>query len=112
MGLPQLALTGKRPATGSWSKGRFTEGAYTALSLRASVQPLSPGARMQSLPEGRRESSAFTLFTLTELMTVDVNDDHNPDIITIYGLEYEVMDVQNWQNGTIPHYEAVVAKII
>ena len=92
------------------SKGRYTEGTPTALTITASVQPLTAD-EMQLLPEGRRADESFRLYTDTRLLTANRVTNKNADIITIDGTRYEVLSCETWQNTIINHYKAIVSKI-
>jgi len=66
---------------------------------------------MQLLPEGRRESEAYRLYTDFELKTVrkESGDKLNADTVTIDGKKFEVLSVAKWRNDVINHYKAVVS---
>jgi len=105
--IPRMTLTVKRPAAGTWVKGVFVPGTATQMTIRASVQPATKND-IEFLPEGRRNSKSYALFTDTRLNMVTTS---NPDIITIYSEDFELMREEVWQNGLINHYKYIVAKI-
>lgn len=108
MGLiPRKTLTLSRPAAGSYVNGVWVEGAVTQSFFEASVQPLA-GKEIELLPEERRNTESYKLFTDTELLTVNTSSRRNADIITIDGRNFEVYSVKSWQNTIINHYEVVV----
>jgi hypothetical protein len=83
------------------------------LSFEASVQPLS-SREMKSLPEGRKADASFRLYTDFALKTVDEKTGKNADRVKIKdrtGTErwYEVISVEDWGNGIVSHYKAVVS---
>lgn len=95
-------VTGYRPTVGSYVDGEWVKGAPVVLSIQTSVQP-SPSQDLQLLPEGRRETGAYTLYTHTEV--------RNGDIFTLYGDEHEVLKVETWQNNIISHYKAIAVRM-
>lgn len=97
----------KVAATGTWSNGIFTPGTPTTTNILASIQPLKP-EDIQQLPEGRRNSKLFWIFTDTKLNDVTTK---NPDKVVINGEDYEVDKIEAWQNGVISHYKVLVIKI-
>lgn len=99
--------TVKRKAAGTISNGKFTDGTTTDVSITASVQPLKP-QDIQQLPEGRRNSKLYYVFTSTSLNTVGTA---NPDSIVIGGETYEIDKKDSWQNGVINHYKYLVYKV-
>ena len=105
--IPRMVVTVHRLAVGSYIKGVFTEGAASTETIRASVQPASPND-LQSLPEGRRNSKAYRLYTDTRLRLVTTS---NPDKVVLFGEDYEVTTEEIWQNNIINHYKYIVTKI-
>jgi len=103
------AITGSRKANGAFVEGMLVEGAETPFTFYGSIQPLS-GKDMLSLPEGRRDRETYLIYTSTELMSVDVDGAQNPDIVIINGNDFEVIQVEAWQNGIYNHYKAVASK--
>ena len=101
-------ITLRRLASGSYVDGLWVEGAPTDSTITASIQPLS-GEDMKSLPEARRQSEGYNMFTSTQVKTVeDAGSDQNADKIVFSGKEYEVYQVKPWQNNTnftlVNHY--------
>jgi hypothetical protein len=111
MAIPRKALVLKRPAAGTRVDGHWVEGTRTSSNIRASVQPLRP-EEMSLLPEGRRNSEAFRLYTATRLQAAKESTGVNADYVVIDGADYEVMSCVRWQNKVIPHYKAICAKVI
>lgn len=97
-----------RTAAGTYTKGRFTAGTSSTFNIRASIQPAS-AEDVQTLPEGRRNSKVYAVYSDTQLYTVD--GQAQPDLVTFFGETYEVMSRAVWQNQVIPHYRYVVAKV-
>ncbi len=113
MSLGRRPLRGTRPAGAYDENGRWQESAVNAFTFEASVQPLS-AREIKSLPEGRRAAASFRLYTDYPLRTVDDKNGRNPDRVLIAdraGFEraYEVVSVEDWGNGIVPHYKAVVS---
>lgn len=102
------AVTVISRGTGSYVDGTYVEAVGATITIQASVQPLT-GKEVLSLPEGRREKDAFTLYTDTSL--VSLQDTQNPDRVVISGKEYEVVKKESWQNNVINHYKYLVVKL-
>ena len=107
MGFRTYSLTVKRSPGGSFVEGLWVPDDYTTLVILASVQPLTPH-EMMMLPEGRRESQAFRLFTSTRLLPAEEGK-QNADRVIFEDEEYEVISCATWQNRIIPHYSAVIS---
>jgi hypothetical protein len=117
MALGRRPISCLRPAGTYDAHGRWEEGAGKPFTIEASVQPIRP-RDLLSLPEGRRASAAFRLYTDYRLRTVDDKAAANPDRVTFrvpsYDATaplrtYEVIAVEEWQNGIVPHYKAIVS---
>ena len=102
-------ITASRKSAGAYVDGVWVEGSETAFTFYGSKQPLS-GKDMLSLPEGRRDRETYLIYTSTELKSVDVNNQVNPDIIVLNGNDFEIIQVESWQNGIYNHYKAVASK--
>ena len=102
------ALVVKRKVAGTVVDGLFVEGATSDINITASIQPLKPD-EVKQLPEGRRNSKPFWLFTATELNIVS---SANPDLVIIGGVTYEVDNIEVWQNNVLPHYKCLVYKTL
>ncbi len=102
----ELALVVTRSAASTYTGGRLDTPTTAALSISASVQPLT-GRDLKRLPEGSRVSDALVLFTTTELKTSGAGQ--SPDLIAIGGESYEVQNVEAWGNvGSF--WKAIVLK--
>jgi len=97
--------------SGQYVNGTYVPGDFPVdvPNVRASIQP-APGKMMQSLPEGRRSSEAYLLYTDSMLYTAETSSSQNTDIVIINDTEFEVAKVGPWQNGVINHYEVLVVK--
>lgn len=85
----------------------WNEGSPVTFIILASIQP-TPAEVMETLPEGHRTKSAYTLYTETELFTSSRTGD--PDMVTLGIDRYLVTKVERWQNHLIDHFEIVVVK--
>jgi hypothetical protein len=104
------ALTVTRYAAGSYVDGRWVEGVGSTFTIKASVQPLSD-REMQLLPEARRNTETYNLFTDTQLRTAEQTQGKNADRVSIYGEMFEVLSVGHWQNDVLNHFKIVVSKL-
>ena len=100
----------RKSAVDTYVKGVLQVAAASTVSITASVQPLKPN-EMELLPEGRRESEAFRLYTSTKLFPAEDSTKKNADIVSIDGKNFEVLSCATWQNNVIPHYKAIVVKL-
>ena len=89
-------------------KGRTTETYSGVFTIHSSVQP-AKNNEIQSLPEGRREREAYTLYSSDDL--VSLKESKNPDQVLLYGDWYEVTSKQKWNNNIINHNKYVVTKL-
>lgn len=105
--IPRRLLTVRRKSGGEYVNGVWVPGTVTEFTARYSVQPTSPDDK-QSLPEGRRERRAYTLFGDTPLLSVG---DENPDLVQVDNEWFEVGAVQEWRNTMIPHTRAIVTRL-
>lgn len=108
--IPRKTLTVTRHAAGSRDHGRYVEGTTSTFNITASVQPLQ-AREMDMLPENRRDSESFRLYTDTLLLVADRRTGVNADKVAISGSDYEVVSCATWQNDIINHYKAVVVKL-
>ncbi len=108
MNLRAYTVTVTRPPTDFENVGGEIRpvGANTIFEVSASVHPAS-GNDLQSLPESRRQSSGYKLFTNTKLQTAK-SGIRNADQVELYGDRYEVVRVEPWQNNVISHYKVLV----
>jgi hypothetical protein len=108
MSLRNFILSIRRLASGQYVDGTWTTEAEIApFDIIASVQPLTP-KEMKTLPEGRRNSQAYRIYTDIELHTTR---HQNPDRVQLFGEEFEILSVEVWQNQIISHYKAIAIKV-
>ncbi len=96
---------------GAYDHGKWVEGDTIDFEIQASVQPVKSLSEneMQSIPEGRRQSAMFRIYTNTELLTTEI--DQQPDRAMINGEEFELFVSNPWQNNVINHYKYVLVKM-
>lgn len=98
-----------RYAAGTTTGGYIAGGTETEFSILASVQPLKPN-EIQCLPEGRRNSKAFRLYSNTALQMLE-GTNAKPDQVLLFGERYEVIGHGPWQNDVINHNKYIVVKV-
>jgi hypothetical protein len=112
MAFPQFSrsITVKRPPAGDYVRGVWSEGADTELTFETPVQPASDKER-KALPDGYDVDSVVELSvdttTLPQIAQRGLNK--NSDKLEIEGQEYDIIKLERWTNGVIPHYWIVAA---
>lgn len=103
-------LTIKRVA-GAYDHGKWIDGSDIEFNIQASIQPVKGLSEneMQVIPEARRQSAMFRIYTSTELLATEFNQ--QPDRAIIFGEEHEIFVVNPWQNNVINHYKYVLVKM-
>jgi hypothetical protein len=110
-----MALNRTRRLVKRYSNGQYVDGVYTTLGeletfyIYANCQPASE-RDLEALPEGRRNNDSYVLFTDTLLRTAEVTGPNNPDIVELFGEDFEVLGVGRWLNGLLSHYRIFVSK--
>jgi hypothetical protein len=107
--LGRQTLSVSRP-TGEWVDGDWVAGTPESISIEASVQPIT-GSDLQSLPEGRRDRTAYLLLTNTELKTVRDSAGTNPDTVEINGMTCEIIRCDPWERCSLAHYSATAVEL-
>jgi len=107
--LGKQTLAGARQS-GGYINGVWVAGAGTVFSLSASVQPIT-GSDLQALPEGRRDKTAYKIFTNTLLQTANDGLGVSADILTINSVSCEVIACQPWSNCSLAHYSATAVAL-
>lgn len=109
--IPRKTLLVRRYAAGDYNtSGNWVEGTPGDFNILASVQPLR-GKEMEMLPEARRESQAYKLYTDTQLLTINTTAKTNSDRVQIEGNWFEVLIAEPWQNTIIDHYKVIVVEL-
>lgn len=104
-----VSLPVKRPAAGSFVAGRYVEVAPVALTVLASVQPLT-GEDLEVLPEAERTSDAIEIFSIAELFPVNHTLNKLGDLVTYRGRDYRVRNVEQWDvNGN--YFRSVATRV-
>ena len=83
--LPSVVVKGR-------VQGRPVEKTFT---VDASVQPMTQ-KELQRLPEGQRARGAVTVFSVTELKTVETSETRIPDRFALNGVNYQILSVDDW----------------
>jgi hypothetical protein len=100
----------ERPAAGEYVDGVWTEGELEAFSFIGTIQPLA-GKDYDRLPEGRRERASYVVITKTQLRGIDEAGEVNADRVLAFGAWCEVLSVEPWQSGILPHYRAIIQRM-
>ena len=96
-----VAIRRRYPAT--LLAGVYTETAPPdLLMIPTSVQPM-PSKELQLLTEGRRTTGGYVLYTKADLRLEDVAELDDGD--------YEVVKLDIWDNGVIPHRKAYTLRM-
>lgn len=86
------------------------------INATASMQP-TKGIEVDLVPEGRRDSQAYKMYTSTEILGLTTQ---NPDQITVLkqpftGIVFEVININDWQNNPnfniVNHYKYLMLKL-
>ena len=93
-----------REAAGSYVNGLYVAGVKSALSIQASIQPVTE-QDLITAPEGRRISDMIKVYTNTSLQEGGEETNLQPDLIAWRGYAYEVNSVSVRQMGVINHYK-------
>lgn len=79
--------------------------------IKGSVQP-SRGHEMYRDVAGRADIGDYDIYTATKLRTSLESSEDVADVVVLNDEDYEVVEVQNWQNDVISHYRIVVKKLV
>jgi hypothetical protein len=94
-----VTYTVTRKAAPSLVKGKRVAGTTSALTIEALVHPVA-GRELQRLPEGLRSREVISIFSKTELRTVQVvagaETACEADSIRYQGRDYEIQVVEPW----------------
>lgn len=109
-------VTLRRYPPGTYVNGRWVEGSPSQdILITASIQP-AKGEEMRSLPEARKESENYVMYTSFRVRTVqEKGSNQNADLILFDGKEFEVHLVDPWQNNAnftiVNHYKYLISRI-
>lgn len=105
-------VTRRRYATGSFTAGRWVNGASSDTSISMSVQPLTD-RELQTLPEGERTSENLKGYTTADVRTGD--EESSPvvvaDRIQVRGAWFEVRQVEE-QRAVLPHKKVRLLRLL
>jgi len=105
--IPRKLLIVTQHLPGTYVKGVYAPGTTTSTTIFASVQPATKND-IESLPEGKRNSKSYALFTNSDLPMVSLS---TPDTVMIEGETYEMVRKEPWRNNVISHYKYIVVKV-
>ena len=110
--IPRMLLNIRRPIIGSRVNGRWIPSGFTTpIEFKASVQPTKPAER-EPLPEGNREAGeSYKLYSNNQPVLYTVKTNERPDIVEIYGEDFEIFSSEHWKNGIINHSKYIVTKV-
>lgn len=94
---------------GSYTKGEWSQESGVSIEIYASIQPTDE-RDLKTLPEGRYQSDAYTLYTTYGDLT-SYAVDRTGDKVILYGEEYEIASKRPWGNNIINHYKYIAAKL-
>lgn len=100
------AISGARREPGAYVDMTWVDGASVAYTLQGSIQPAAAkdtSRLLERMPEGARIQSAFKVYTKTAVQL--------GDILILNGEPHEIMMVDVWQNGILPHFCATGVKM-
>lgn len=103
-------VTLRRYAAGSYVAGKWTNGALTTSTIKASVQAATQ-RDIQSMPEGRRADGVIVLFTATFIQGIDESGAKQADEFSIEGETYEARTVEWFPYFDLAHYRVVAIKV-
>lgn len=87
--------------------GEYEPQKENLLEFWGSVQPLM-GRKLEALPEGFRNSDAYTIITTFYLRSVEIGSSKSSlqDKVVLWNEDYDVVSVKRWST----HYEVIVCK--
>ena len=107
--MKRIPLTAKRAVQNSISdSGEVIIGTPIDVTFTASVQP-ADRTQLESYPFLRDFKQLYTLYSSTELKTAKAGVSEC-DRVTIYGVDFDVMTCEKWQNGIRSHYKMIVGR--
>lgn len=90
--------------------GRWIEPDPLPFNIKGTLQPLSP-EEIQLLPEGRRTSESYNIFSKSKLNVSNIETQTNADYVLLDGIEFEVLSCAEWKNNLIKHNHIVIVKV-
>jgi hypothetical protein len=101
-----------RYGAGSYTNGRWADGATSSFTIKALIYPaVRPfaGREVEHLPEGQRSQEAIEIFTSTALRTGEGAGGVGADVVSYNGKSFFIESVEYW-NGTGNFYKCVGRK--
>lgn len=97
--------------SGGYVKGIWQNGSETEISFSGTFQPAS-GKELENLPEGKRSHSIYKIFAglENEFTSSDDLKQLEADCISLNGEVYQIIKVDKWDNGLLPHWEFLVER--
>ncbi len=96
---------------GSWVNGKWVKVDQPAFSITGSWQPI-PGDVLELAQDSKRSRKIFECFTYTQVFATDQTTNKPSDIIEVDGDQYEIIELDSWQNGIISHYKFRATRIL
>ena len=97
-----------RTGPGAYVRGVWTQGAPAAVTIQASVQPVT-GRELEALPEGLRTKGVVKVYSDDELVPLGPNQ--KPDVLMWRGHAYEISMKADYQSGVINHFKYYATKV-
>lgn len=96
---------------GTYVKGVWNECSSIDVNFTGTFQPAN-GKELELLPEGKRNHSIYKIFAnlTNDFTSFDDLKQLEADNIIYNGSTYQVIKVEKWDNGLIPHWEFYVER--
>lgn len=109
----QPVQVARQATAGAYVDGLWVDGSPQALTIKASVQPVS-GRERAMLPEGDREREMVKLYSDTELKPSSQANQKAGDVVTWEGRDYLVTSCQLWKNpfGVLGSHWKCMARLV
>lgn len=111
--LVERFLTGSytisRKGPGFYKDGFYQPGRDQAVTVRGSLQPLSP-REIKFVEEGDRLKQLFKMYSDAPLLVDNTKTLAGADRVYINGERYKVISVENWDGTDIPYFKSVLAR--
>jgi hypothetical protein len=107
--LGQQTLNVTRYSSGGFVDGEWVEGAASAFTIQASVQPVN-GRELETLPEGQRTRRTYKVYTDTLLQVA--TPESRSDRIAYGTKALEVQSVKDYSTHMtgLPHYKVLASE--
>ena len=98
-----------RKAPGYYQEGFYHAGADEVVTVRGSLQPLSP-REIKFVEEADRLKQLFSFYSDAPVLTDDMRRLAGADRVTINGDKFKVISVENWMGCSLPYFKSVLAR--